>query len=187
MNIIYDVDKYINQVVTLDNQFYDDEYMWDDEYQKAIYEKNKDSFIACIYEDKLIGYLNYLTITDNMYNKIKTSNVIIDKFELDDIIPFSNDVNIFIDSVVIDKNYQDTDVVKYLTDGLLSKLKSIDSKYNIKSLSGTAISEDGKKLLTNLGMENVKLLNDGNNLFIREDNVIASMENSLNKLKNKKA
>ncbi len=187
MNIIYDIDDYIDQIVMLDNQFYDEEYMWDNEYQEAIYEKNKDSFIACICGNKLIGYLNYLTITDDVYNKIKTSDVIIDKFKLDDIIPFTNNVNIFIDSVVVDLNYQDTEVIKYLTDGLLSKLKSIDSKYNIKSLSGTAISEDGKKLLTNLGMENVKLLNDGNNLFIREGNVITSMENSLNKLKNKKA
>ena len=76
-NLITNLDKYIDEIIYLDNQFFEQEYMWTDEYQRKVYERNKDSFIAVTYDDELIGYLNYLNITDDKYNRIKKSNRII--------------------------------------------------------------------------------------------------------------
>ena len=187
MNIIKDIDKYIDEIITLDDKFYDQEYLWSNDYQRKVYERNKESFIAVIDNDKLIGYLNYLNIREDKYNEIKSSNIIIDEFALDDIIPFTNNNNIVINSVVIDRNYQNTDVIKYITDGLLDKLKELENNgYRIKSLDLTAISEDGAKFAKNLGLDLYKELEDGNKLFIKEDNIISSIEESLNKLKTSK-
>ncbi len=183
-NLITNLDKYIDEIIYLDNQFFEQEYMWTDEYQRKVYERNKDSFIAVTYDDELIGYLNYLNITDDKYNRIKKSNRIIDEYELEDIIPFTKNNNITINSVVIDKNYQNSDVIKYITNGFLKKLKELENRgYHIKSLDGTAISKDGQKFFKNLGLEEYKELEDGNHLYIKEDNIISDMEETLNKLK----
>lgn len=187
MKVLKDIDKYIDEILTLDDEFYDQEYLWDNDYQRKVYERNKDSFIAVIDNDKLIGYLNYLNIKEDKYNEIKTSNIIIDEFNLEDIIPFTNNNNLIINSVVIDKKYQNTDVIKYITDGLLDKLKELESNgCHIKSLDLTAISNDGAKFAKNLGLDLYKNLDDGNRLFIKEDNIVNSMEESLNKLKTSK-
>ena len=65
MNIIKEIDKYIDDIIKLDNQFFDEEYLWSDDYQRKVYERNKDSFIAVTDNNKLIGYLNFLNITDD--------------------------------------------------------------------------------------------------------------------------
>ena len=184
MNIIKDIDKYIAEIITLDDKFNKEEYLWSNDYQRKVYGRNKDSFIAVIDNDKLIGYLNYLNIKEDKYNQIKLSNIIIDEFSLEDIIPFTNNNNIVINSVVIDKDYQNTDVIKYITDGLLDKLKELESNgYHINSIDLTAISSDGAKFARNLGLDLYKELDDGNKLFIKEDNIISSIEESLNKIK----
>ena len=185
--IIKDVDNYIEEIIQLDNKFYKEEYTWSDEYQKAVYERNKDSFIAVTNDNKLVGYLNFLNISDNVYNQMLKSNVIIDEYDLKDIMPFTENNNILICSIVIDKEYQNTGVVKYLTDGLLARLKELEkNNYHIKTLSGTAVSEDGQKLLKILGLTDIKLLDDNNHLFINDKDVVKNMENSINILKSKK-
>ena len=54
------------------------EEIWDISFQKDIYNRNKDSYIIITREDKIIAYLNYLSITKNTYhhmNKYKINDL----------------------------------------------------------------------------------------------------------------
>ena len=185
--IIDNIHDYINDILALDDEFYDSEYLWTNEYQEQVYNRNRDSFIAIKLNNKLIGYLNYLCIREDVYNKIKTSNTTIDDFSLDEIIEFKEGNNyITINSVVIKKEYQESDVIKIITDGFLVKLKELSNKgITITGIDGIAVSNDGRKFFKNLGFTNFRDLDDGNTLFYMDDSVVDTIEEAINKLKSK--
>ena len=145
--LIDNIKDYIKDIITLDDEFYDSAYIWSNEYQEQVYNRNNDSFIAVSLNNELIGYLNYLYITEDTYNKIKESNITVDDFDLNEIVEYKEGSNyITINSIVIKKEYHETDVIKLLTDGFLDKLKELESKnYHIVGIDGVAISDDGKK------------------------------------------
>ena len=50
----------IENIIELDKKFYKEEYIWNKEYQKKLFEKNNESLIIIKFNNKLIGYMNYL-------------------------------------------------------------------------------------------------------------------------------
>ena len=41
---VNNIEQYIDDIIKLDDEFYDPEYMWDNDYQLAVYKRNKNSF-----------------------------------------------------------------------------------------------------------------------------------------------
>lgn len=159
----------LNQIKVLDQKFYKDEYMWDDIYQREVFNKNKKSIIMVLYKNKVIGYLNYLVITKNTYDNMITSNVITDTFNLDDIIElYKNKKNyITINSIVIEKSHQNGYAIKLLTRRLKRRLKEYNNKnYKIDAINAIAVSEDGQKVLENIGFEKNKHLDNESILYV---------------------
>jgi hypothetical protein len=184
--IVNDIEQYIDDIIKLDDEFYDPEYIWDNDYQLAVYKQNKDSFIAVRYNNTLVGYLNYLTIKKDVYDYMKESDTTVDDFRLDDIIKFSNNNYITINSIVIKSEYQNSDIIKIIIDGFLAKLKELsDNCFNISGIVGVAISDDGRKFFRNLGFTNHKELVDGHCMFYLENDVVDTIDKAITKLKNK--
>ena len=74
-----------------------------------------------------------------------------------------------INSVVVNKEHQDSYVVRILTKRLKEILKKMNSdKYQISGMNSFAVSDDGKKFLENLGFEQKKKLEDGYYLYVLE-------------------
>jgi len=162
----------IREIQHLDNKFFKEEYLWDEEYQLDLFNINKNSMIMVKYENKLIGYLNYLVITEDKYREIINSDYIVDDFKLDEVTKFykSKKNYITLNSVVIDKKFQDGYTVKLLTKHfkkMISKMN--DNNYKIKGIVAVAVSKDGRKFLNNLKFKMVKELNDGNALYVIEN------------------
>ena len=162
--IVDNIEEYIDDIITLDDDFYDSEYIWSNEYQRAVYERNHDSFIAVSLNDKLVGYLNYLSITKEKYNEMINSNIITDNFKLEDIVPFSDETYLTVNSIVILKEHQDGEVIKLINDEFLKKI----NKLSIKGINTIAISPDGNKWATNIGFKHFKKLDDGTDLYVKE-------------------
>jgi len=155
----------------LDKRFFDDKYLWDEEYQLQLFNKNKNSIIVVTYKNKLVGYLNYLVINKDKYEEMLNSDVTIDDFNLDEITTFNKNKKNYltINSVVIDKRFQDGYIVKCMTRKLKKILKQQNyNNYKIAGINSIAISEDGKKFLQRLGFEKYKVFNDGNILYVLE-------------------
>ena len=147
------------------------EYLWEDDYQIQLFNKNKESLIIVNYNNKLVGYLNYLVLTEEKYNEMINSNITIDNFEIDEITSFYKNKNnyVTINSIVIDKDFQNGDVIKCLTERLQLILKQkSNNNYTISGMNAIAVSEDGRKALKNLGFEEQKCLDDGNYLYVLE-------------------
>lgn len=164
-------DDMLKEIRILDEKFFGSEYLWDEDYQLQLFNKNKDSMIIVNYKNKLVGYLNYLVITEDKYNEMLNSNVIIDSFDIDEVTPFykSKKNYITINSVVIDRKFQNGYVIKLLTRRLKKILKQKKAdKYRIAGINAIAVSEDGKKILEYLGFEEYKTLDDGNHLYVLE-------------------
>lgn len=164
-------DEMLKEIRKLDEKFFDSEYLWEDDYQIQLFNKNKESLIIVNYNNKLVGYLNYLVLTEEKYNEMINSNITIDNFEIDEITSFYKNKNnyITINSIVIDKDFQNGDVIKCLTERLQLILKQKNNdNYTISGMNAIAVSEDGRKALKNLGFEEQKCLDDGNYLYVLE-------------------
>ena len=116
-----------------------------------------DNIVAVAEDGKILGYINYLTMDDELHNEILHPDVeayLENPARRDDGItgsqlsPWSKDKpnNLFILSVAVDKQYQDSDVIKVLTDSFREELvqKKKDG-YNVTSISADTVSDDGEK------------------------------------------
>lgn len=162
--LVENMEKYIDDIILLDHEFYDDKYLWTKEYQYEIFKRNPYSFIAVELNGKLVGYLNFLSLTKKKYDEMINSDIMIDRFNLEDIIPFSEDTYLTINSVVVSKKHQNGRVIGLINNEFVNKILN-DSR--IKGVNGIAISPDGNKWLTNLGFKHYKKLIDGNDLYVK--------------------
>ena len=162
--LVDNIEEYIDDIITLDDDFYDQAYLWDNEYQRKVYDRNHDSFIAVSLDNKLVGYINYLSITKELYDQMKESNEIVDDFKLEDIIPFSDEIYLTVNSIVILKEHQDGEVIKIINNEFLKKINNL----SIKDINTIAISPDGNKWAQNMGFTLYKKLDDGNTLYVKE-------------------
>lgn len=162
--LVDNIEEYIDDIITLDDDFYDQDYLWDNDYQRKVYDRNHDSFIAVSLDNKLVGYLNYLSITKELYDQMKESNEIVDDFKLEDIIPFGDEIYLTVNSIVILKEHQDGEVIKIINNEFLKKINNL----SIKGINTIAISPDGNKWAQNMGFTLYKKLDDGNTLYVKE-------------------
>ena len=165
-------EEMINEIRILDKKFFKEEHLWESDYQLQLFNKNKNSIIMVKYNNKCVGYLNYLVITKEKYEQMVNSNTIIDEFILDEVTTFykSKKNYLTINSVVIDKKHQDSHVIKLLTKKLKRILKQMNSdKYKIAGINSFAVSTDGRKFLEKLGFEKKKELEDNYCLYVLEN------------------
>ena len=162
--LVENIEEYIDDIITLDDNFYDQAYIWSNEYQRKVYERNHDSFIAISLDNKLVGYINYLSITKELFDKMINSNTIMDEFELEDIIPFGDEIYLTVNSIVILKEHQDGEVIKIINDEFNKKINSLP----IKGINTIAISEDGNKWCQFMSFKHLKKFEDGTDLYIKE-------------------
>ena len=162
--LVDNIEEYIDDIITLDDDFYDQAYLWDNDYQRKVYDRNHDSFIAVSLDNKLVGYINYLSITKELYESMKESNEIVDDFKLEDIIPFGDKIYLTVNSIVILKEHQDGEVIKLINNEFLKKINNL----SIKGINTIAISPDGNKWAQEMGFTLYKKLDDGNTLYVKE-------------------
>ena len=162
--LVDNIEEYLDDIITLDDNFYDQAYLWDNDYQRKVYDRNHDSFIAVSLDNKLVGYINYLSITKELYNQMKESNEMVDDFKLEDIIPFGDEIYLTVNSIVILKEHQDGEVIKIINNEFLKKINNL----SIKGINTIAISPDGNKWAQKMGFTLYKKLDDGNTLYVKE-------------------
>lgn len=170
----------ICEINRLDKKFYNDNYLWDSEYQLKLFNKNKNSLIIVTYKNKVVGYINYLVINKEKYIEMINSNITVDNFSLEDIKQFNKNKNNYLtfNSIVIDKTFQNGYTIKLLTRRLKRFLRQMNyNNYKISGINSFAVSKDGQKFLEGLGFEKQKKLEDGNYLYLLEDK---NLKNFLN-------
>lgn len=109
---------------------------------------NPDIYTVLKKDDKVIGYINFMPISDNCYDKIKQSKLKDYELESDDILSYSSykPLKCLFTSIVIHPEYQDTQAIIELWKGFAKKLKSME--VNISSIIINCVTENGEKFIT---------------------------------------
>ncbi|WMJ22896.1 hypothetical protein RBG61_13025 [Paludicola sp. MB14-C6] len=169
--------NFIEQILEIDNTIYPDYMCGSYESINQRFKKNQDSYILVYDDKKVIGYFCFFPIVNNLYELILKSNKMFDDNILPkDICEYSSFNNLFLISVAILPEYQDKKSIILLTNGFKQFLKEkLEEGCVINSITATAVSEDGKKLLRYLCFDSIRTIENSYELFYCDSNGIERM------------
>lgn len=147
--------------------YYPKKVVWKKDYQKELYLKNKDTFSFIKYKNRLIGYINYLVISESVYEKIINSDKLIINYDKRSIVEFSKDSNYcIIDTIVIDEDYvSEKAVIKYVKTINKYFNRKINEGYKFNNIIGIGMTEFENNVLSKSKLKYQKKLEDGNILY----------------------
>ena len=171
----YLTNKTIDKLYDLDKKTYGENNTWDKSYQRSVYLRNNDSLYIIKYKHEIVGYLNYLNIVEEEYDRLKRIKKLPSILDLDSIIRFkTNRKNyVLLESVNIKKEYEQTQTIELIQ----KKLKSfINIKHRqriyIDSILVFATSNFEKELCETLNFNKIKELEDNTFLYeLSEENI----------------
>lgn len=169
-NIVNHVnDVIIKEMIELDKLVFKGEDIGAFDKCKKWVKRNPDIYTVLMQDDKVIGYINFMPITDKAYQAIKQGKLKDYELNNDDIISFSNckPLKCLFTSIVIKPECQDTQAITELWNGFINKLKTM--KFNISSIVIDCVSEMGEKFIKQ--HLNVKFITNSHNGKIYEGNI----------------
>jgi hypothetical protein len=160
--------KTVDKIYKLDLKNYGEDNLWDKEYQLDVYKKNKDSFFAIKYKHEFVGYINYLNIISDEYNRLKSMRTMPDIIDLDTIIEFKRNKKsyLIIESINVKNEYEKDKTIELIDKKLKSFLKmKKNRKIYIHGIIGYAITNFENEVYKNLNFNKVKDLKDNITLY----------------------
>lgn len=147
--------KDIKQAITLDNNCFEKE---DNrgtlERCKLWFKKNKDIYLMIKCNNIIIGYINFMPLTNKSYNLYRTGKL--NDYEITDkdieVYTPAKTYNCLLCSIVINSNYRDSKVILFLLNSFRRKLKKLE-KQGIKfnNVLADCVSKDGEKFAIRAG------------------------------------
>ena len=178
---------FIEDVFALDEEGYDTDLCGDISQLKKRTEFLKDSFVLMYVEDRLIGYINFFPVSESLFKELtdKNNNVMRD----DDIEPHemkhwsTDENNVFIISLVIKKEFRNSNAIVVLGNEFLNYLRDKNSSgYTITSLSGSAVSNGGANFLKRFGAHFDRFLEHDYRFYITQEDELQVLLKSNSKL-----
>lgn len=140
----------LKQLVELDKSVYKKSDMCEIDICKNWLSVNKDIYTVLLYNNKAIGYINFMPITKDCYDNFAKGAKKDYQIKCDEILPFSKIGvnNCLLASIVIHKDFQNGVAIKYLFNGFKEKLLNF-AKDNIKisKIIFDCVSVDGEKFV----------------------------------------
>lgn len=161
-------DGLIKEMVELDKLVFKDKDIGNFVKCKEWVKINPDIYTILMKDNKVIGYINFMPITDESYNKIKEGNLKDYELSHDDIISFSNSNSLkcLLTSIVINPDYQDSKAIIELWNGFVNRINKM--KINISGIVSDCVSEKGEKFIKK--HLSVKFITNSHNGKIYEGN-----------------
>lgn len=164
-----DVDEnIISDLIRIESLAYEEKYRGEYESIEARYKKNKDTFILAYDQGMMVGYLCFLPISDTLYHEILEIDTLHDDdISPSDVMQFYDGVNVYIVSISIIPQYQNTEAVKEMTNAFFQVLKEKrQENICINDLLASAVTYDGEKYLKNQGFKKIKTVDGQYSLYI---------------------
>ena len=120
-------DNLIKKMIEIDKLFFKDEDIGAFDKCKGWVESNPDIYTVLMLDEKVIGCINFMPITENAYQRVLKGELKDYQLERKDIIKFQSGkaLRCFLIGIAIREEYQDTEAIIELWNGLLNKLKYI--------------------------------------------------------------
>lgn len=161
-------DGMFNEISKLDKEVYPKDFLWKSDYQKKLYDKNKDTFSLIKYKKDLVGYINYLVITEDEYEKIINSKKIVINYDSDDIVKYHKNKGnyVVIDSIVVDEKYYNKKTVKLFNKAIKKYFAQKRKEgYLVNNIIAIGTTDFEKSVLDNSMLKNKKKLKNKNILY----------------------
>lgn len=175
---------FIKDVMCLDSLAYNEDMQGTYDSISNRFKKNKESYILAYDNKKLIGYICFFPISDELYSEMLISDTMKDDdISPDDIVSYKEGKkhNIFIISIVIDPSYRDKEAIKLITNEFIKFIKEKnENDYIIDKVLGTTVSDDGFKFATKLNFKIYKTY-EKNYKLVMTDNVKLVINNDYEK------
>ena len=169
-------EDFLEKIMEVDRECYAGEYVGELVNMQARYRANKKSFVCVMDGDCVAGYINFFPVIDQLWDDIVETgmNIRDDDITQQEVQEFrqGESHNLYLLSVAIREKYRDkkdseTPVVKVLTDAFIEYLNQLkDAGYGINAIAGTAVSNGGKKFLSNCMFGVHRQLEDGNVVYV---------------------
>ena len=164
--IIIKANTEINQqnivdALALDKRTYDDLYFVDINQCFAWFDRNPYIYIMAFTPDnELMGYINFSPVKEEFFLKMCEGKNVDTVIEDDDVLPYleNHEYYAYFSSIVVDKKYRGQGVAKAMLLELDKMIISLakDRNIYIKAIVGDAISDKGRDILANYGLEALK-------------------------------
>lgn len=156
-------DEDMNVIKHLDETCYDSIYRWPLSKLQELYLREKDSYIIIKYKNEIVGYINFLNVTEETYNKVMSSDELIDSYENEEIIPYHRNKKLYINmnSIVLKREYNNKKIVKRIETEINRYInKKLRSNYKIRQIFIYTVNEFEEKIVKQLGFKQVKKITD---------------------------
>lgn len=159
--------KLLNNIYLLDEKNYGKDNTWDKEFQKDLFNKNKDSIYLIKYKHEMVGYINYLNVTFEFFEKFKKIRKY-KNIDLNNITKFKSNRKVFIiiESINIKKEFEKEQSVQLI----IKKIKQlIKIKYRqriyIHGIIGISINNFEKSIYEEMNFNKIKDLDNNISLY----------------------
>ena len=154
----------LREIYDLDKQYYDSKNCWDFETIKKIYQQEKQSYILVKDQNKIIGYINILSLKKDVYDTIMNSKTMYDTIKKEDIVSYSlNKKNYYlsINSIVLKNEYQNKDTMDKILHAIRKFIKNKEKNgYHIVKINSYTINEFELSVIEKLNFLKVKTINN---------------------------
>lgn len=163
-------------ILNLDKKNYPAEYLWSVDRQRDLFKLNPDSIMLIRNKKHIIGYLNYLTITEEAYKHYKRA------------LQFYRDVSpesitvmkrrrknyLLIESICVDKSYDSEKMANFISRHFRTFLRNRHKQgYNVHGIISVAISNFEQEFLESAQFAHIKDYKGGEALYELDDIAVA--------------
>ena len=151
--------KTINTIDKLDNDILDKEYRWGKEKIEHLTKNEKYSYIFIKDKNKVVGYVNFLNLDKDIYDKMVNSDEFYDSFENKDIISYTKNKKLYLNlnAIVLRDEYDNSDTLDKICRAINKYINSKrKERYYINEICTFAVNDLEVRILESLGFEKIK-------------------------------
>lgn len=149
----------VHTIDKLDKKALDMQYQWDEEKIKELTKDHKYSYILIKDDNRVIGYVNFLNLKEEVYDKMVKSYDLYDDFVKEDLVEFTKNRKAFLNlnAIVLNDDYYNHDTIHKIESAIKRYIRTMKkNRYFIHELSCFAVSPIEIIVLEDLGFERVR-------------------------------
>lgn len=149
----------IHAIEKLDKKLLDKTYRWDEETIKKLTKDRKHSYILVKDRNRIVGYVNFLNLKEEVYRQMLESYEFYDNFEVEDLAEFIKNRKIYLNlnSIILNDDYANSNTTEKIEAAINRYIRNMKrNRYYIQELCCFAINHTEIKILENLGFEKVR-------------------------------
>lgn len=182
-----DVDEdFLEGIKPVDYACYDRKYWGQLPAAQARYRKNPRSYVFVTDDDSasdggsgpasVAGYINFFPCEEGLYldNVLRSPVIRDDDIRPEEVAPWRHEANhVYVYSLAIHPDYQNTDAIKVLTRGFRDCLRRLEGEgFPISDIDGTTISPHGSKAARRWGFRKNRDLADGTQSYLLDGSAL---------------